>query len=528
MEIAKSEPEAHIARIFAIVGIKHWEDLKMRKFKGRIVLGGDKIKTAVGQWAVFQEIGRVPATMTACRILLVVFSLVRNVRILQSDCVRAYVQAEMTGPTTYIRMPKAWWPKEWAGKFRDPVCRLQRALYGHPNAGDIWGDKLEAELVRLGFASVEGWPSVYVLYPEGELAVAFVVYVDDLLTVGSDYLIQVFEQLKVTINFEEPTQIQKYLGCVHEITRKTVEGEVITEVSFNMIKYFEAALDQYREVAREKITPVASPFAPRLDAKAEDELLAEPGYLAPHAASLIMKLMYGARMAGPHIITIVSKMSSRISRWTRDDDRRLHRVYCYLQGSVNLTLKGSLSTEDEQNFTLVAWPDADFCGDTHSTRSTSGFYLEVQGGGGRCFPVGWGSKKQGATTRHTCESETVSLATCVAMEAIPAQHLLQVILRRPVELHVKEDNSATVVSITKGYSPSLRSLKRHHKISLGFLHETFKNEDLDDDEGRAVLMKARTDEHKGDLFTKEMDVQKFLHALKMLGMDSRDITKKLE
>ena len=134
----------------------------------------------------------------------------------------------MKGPKTYIRMPKAWWPKHWAGKFKDPVCELKRALYGHPNAGDIWGDKLETELVRIGFQTVENWPSVYIMYPEGELAVAFVVYVDDLIMIGSGYLVQVIEQLKQTINFEEPTEIQKYLGCVHHITKRTVEGEVIT------------------------------------------------------------------------------------------------------------------------------------------------------------------------------------------------------------------------------------------------------------------------------------------------------------
>ena len=153
--VARRDPEAHFARVFAILGIKNFEDVDNQTFRGRIVISGGKIKTATGAWAVFQELGTVPATMTACRIVLAVAALVKDATGLQSDCTAAYTQAEMTGPATYIRMPKSWWPASWIGKFKDPVCRLLRALYGHPQSGDIWGDKLEVELKKLGFRSVD-------------------------------------------------------------------------------------------------------------------------------------------------------------------------------------------------------------------------------------------------------------------------------------------------------------------------------------------------------------------------------------
>ena len=519
-DVAKYEPDAHVARIFPIVGIKHFEDPVMQKYKGRVVLSGDKIKTATGEWATFAELGRVPSTMTACRVLLIVFAIVRDAVILQSDCLRAYVQATMRGPKTYIRLPKPWWPKEWAGRFVDPVCELKRALYGHPHAGDFWGDKFEAELKRLGFVEVEGWTSVYVLYPNGELAVAFIVYVDDLLTVGSSYLVEIFKELRKTIEMEDPAQLKKYLGCVHEITKKHVEGEVVTEVRFNMINYFEAALDQYRAVSSEKLSAVASPFAPYIADDKLDELLNQPGLLAPHAASLVMKLMYGVRMAGPHLSTIVSRLASQISKWNRDSDRRLHRVYCYIYGSINMVLTGTLSTADKDALCIVAWPDADFCGDVMSTRSTSGHYLEVEGLGGRCFPISWGSNKQGGTARCTAESETLSLDRCLAMEAIPAQVLLEAILQRPIYIKLMEDNAATITSITKGYSPSLRHLKRQHQVSLGHFPESVTTGPREYKDCNIWLLKADTAVHKGDLFTKELDIPKFQAAMKMIGMQA--------
>ena len=67
------------------------------------------------------------------------------------------------------------------------MCRLDYALYGHPKAGDIWGDRLEQVLVdERNFTAVEGWPSVYLKrFPRrngdkpGVMLV--IAYVDDLL-----------------------------------------------------------------------------------------------------------------------------------------------------------------------------------------------------------------------------------------------------------------------------------------------------------------------------------------------------------
>ena len=121
------------------------------KWKGRIVLSGDKIKTAMGDWAVFAELGHVPSTMSACRALLSVFVVTDDLILLQSDCVRAYVpyvQAVLKGPPIFIRLPKAWQPEAWPS-FKDPVCRLVKALYGHPHAGDFWHDRFQAELITL-------------------------------------------------------------------------------------------------------------------------------------------------------------------------------------------------------------------------------------------------------------------------------------------------------------------------------------------------------------------------------------------
>ena len=55
-EVRKSDPTAHVSRIFPILGIKGAEGPKIsQKYKGRFVLQGSDIREANGQSAVFQD-----------------------------------------------------------------------------------------------------------------------------------------------------------------------------------------------------------------------------------------------------------------------------------------------------------------------------------------------------------------------------------------------------------------------------------------------------------------------------------------
>ena len=289
-ELKKNKPDVHVARIFPIVGITNWEDPTSHKWKGRIVLAGNNIKTASGQWAMFQDIGAVPSTMSACRALLAAYAVTENGKLYQSDCIRAYIQALMKGTETFIRLPRAWWPAGWEMKYRDPLCKLLRALYGHPDAGNHWADKIAEELKRLDFIVVDGWSSVYVLNMGPSHVACFVLYVDDLVMFGSARVDEIIIKLRVNISMDDPGDLKKYLGVFHRIIVKETQGESITHITFDMEQYFRSAVEDYIELSGWSLSKVASPFAPRLPKEELDKLLDEKGALAEHAAHLVMKL----------------------------------------------------------------------------------------------------------------------------------------------------------------------------------------------------------------------------------------------
>ena len=53
------------------------------------------------------------------------------------------------------------------------------------------------------------------------------------------------------------------------------------------------------------------------------------GQLAPHAASMLMKILYGARIARFDLLKQVNRLARNITRRTTDDDKKLHHLMCY-------------------------------------------------------------------------------------------------------------------------------------------------------------------------------------------------------
>ena len=87
---------------------------------------------------------------------------------------------------------------------------------------------------------------------------------------------------------------------------------------------------------------------------------------------------------------------------------------------------------------------------------------------------------------------------------------------------VREDNSAAILAIKKGYSPSLRHLPRTQRVSVGFLHECFyEQENHDCSHGALELVYHETSDHKADIFTKDMPPKAFREKLLLMGVTTR-------
>ena len=97
------------------------------------------------------------------------------------------------------------------------MCRLVKALYGHPESGAHWERQLERAAERCGGVSVPEHPSLY-RFPEQDLMLT--VYVDDLLLAGpAEAHAEIWAKLRdAGISLEPPEDLNRFLGRSHTVT----------------------------------------------------------------------------------------------------------------------------------------------------------------------------------------------------------------------------------------------------------------------------------------------------------------------
>ena len=279
-------------------------------------------------------------------------------------------------------------------------------------------------------------------------------------------------------------------------------------VLFGMTDYVQQAVEHYKRLSGiTSLKPARTPYCPENSLKPQDE--EHPGALQPHACSILMKDLWAARLSRPDLSRAVCRLASRVTKWTRNDDRKVQRLMEYMNSTVDYKLKGYVgdSTDDLELWLFV---DADLAGDTEDARSTSGGFLVIVGPS-TWFPITWIHNKQTATSRSTTEAEGISLGTALVNEAYPVWDLLELILGRTVVLRVKEDNQATIKIFKKGYSQKLAHVKRTHKINLGTIYEAISDHSVQ-------LEYVESGKQVADVFTKDLAPAAWPNALELLGL----------
>ena len=99
--------------------------------------------------------------------------------------------------------------------------------------------------------------------------------------------------------------------------------------------------------------------------------------------------------------------------------------------------------------------------------------------------------------------------------ALPVQSLLKDVLGILIPIVCKIDNTQAIPAIKNGYSKKLRCLSRTHRVSVGALHEIWRDPEI-----AMEVEYAPSAEHKGDILTKELGAAMFKEARERVGMRS--------
>ena len=92
----------------------------------------------------------------------------------------------------------------------------------------------------------------------------------------------------------------------------------------------------------------------------EPDVEPEPnGYMQPHAAKILMKILYGARMARFDLLRAISYLASSVTKWTKQCDEDLFRLICYMHTTRDYRQVAWVG-DDLDDVKLRLYADADF------------------------------------------------------------------------------------------------------------------------------------------------------------------------
>ena len=82
------------------------------------------------------------------------------------------------------------------------------------------------------------------------------------------------------------------------------------------------------------------------------------GELAPNACKILMIALWLGPLARPDIIQPIGDLATQVQKWSRNIDKQLHRLICYINSSKTRRLVGTIR-DDPRELHLALYVDAD-------------------------------------------------------------------------------------------------------------------------------------------------------------------------
>ena len=181
------------------------------------------------------------------------------------------------------------------------------------------------------------------------------------------------------------------------------------------------------------------------------------------------------------------------------------RLLRYLRGSEGL----KLTYTNVASYDLVRESDADWSSDVNDRKSTTGYYLKLNGRGAA---LSWGVKKQATVAFSSSEAEHQGMAAAVQKALYLKQLLLDFGIQQKHPIAIGEDNQSCIKLCQ---NPVMHKRRKHIETKFHFIRD--KTAD-----GNISIHYVLTDKMAADIFKKSLPVWKVeTFRTVLMGTDSR-------
>lgn len=303
-----------------------------------------------------------------------------------ADAEQGYLQVDARGDEIYLIPPEM--HPDYAEGF---LWKLDKNVYGVPNAGAVFEDKVRDVLQKTGWKRLRGTKHCWIKDKHGVIYGYMAVYVDDFLAIGvkstpTELFSDIAKELKINIQPESPED--RFIG---NMFRKLPDGTLVQDqhhyasslqTTFEGVQ-FDTPLPERVNEKEDKSDPVHSAAA----------LRAYRGTLG--------QAMFISRDSRPDLAFATSHLSKLTHRLTKNAVKYSNRVVAYTKDKALPLPIPSRFVSPELNIT--AYVDASM-GNSNDPHGTTGWIIFIND-----YPVAWRSKKQTRVSRSSLKAELIAL-----------------------------------------------------------------------------------------------------------------------
>ncbi|XP_019192735.1 PREDICTED: uncharacterized protein LOC109187034 [Ipomoea nil] len=303
----------------------------------------------------------------------------------QLDVHNAFLNGNLA-ETVYMKQPPGYVDTD----FPSHACLLKRSLCGLKQAHKAWFNRLHAFLLSVGFQASKIDVSLF-FYSKDSALVYLLVYVDDILLMGSDQVLvsHLISKLSNALKIRDLGELNLFMGIE---TVKCNDGIILSQQRYMN--------DILKRAGMAECKPLSTPIPVlKLDPFSVDS------YDDPTQYRSLAGVLQYLTVTRPDLSFAVNQLCQHMHAPTVSHWEQLKRVVRYVKGTLGLGLHNRQSSSKE----IHTFSDSNWAGCPEDRKSTSGYAVFLG-----TNLISWVCKKLRTVARSSTEVEYKALANVCA------------------------------------------------------------------------------------------------------------------